>query len=562
MKKLILKSIFSIFIIVLFVNVSLSQEWIKSFDSGSNLEDKVLAATTDNQGNIYLTGYVTRIGSGQDICTRKLNAAGQEQWYRYYDGPGHSEDKAFGIAVDRAGGYVYVTGYSTYQGNNTDITTIRYNTSTGVQENINRIGDPSNLEDKAFGIVVDRFNNVYVTGYITRPGIGADIYTVKFNSSLVFVWHKTYVGNGSGEDKAFGIVTDSIGLNIFVTGFTTDSATGTDMITISYDSSGTERWLKKFNGTGNNEDKAFGIAVDRFETGGVYVTGYVTDSVSGANYMTIKYKPENGTTIWSARYNGSGNTQDKAFGIVVDRSGNSFITGMSAGIETGGDYLTIKYGFEGDTLWTARYYGLGGNKDSAASLVLSKSFDYVFVSGYSINDTAVGKEDVLTIKYNTTTGDSVQASRIDMPSRMTDIGVVAVRDTSGNVFVGGYTYNLVTGFDWLVLKYFRGELVIGIQQISSELPAGFVLYQNYPNPFNPKTLIRFAVPPSGKGYEQFVQLKIYDILGREVAALVNDKLEPGTYVADWDASKFASGIYFYTLSTGEFTDTKRMVLIK
>ncbi|MCX6166267.1 MAG: T9SS type A sorting domain-containing protein, partial [Ignavibacteriae bacterium] len=81
--------------------------------------------------------------------------------------------------------------------------------------------------------------------------------------------------------------------------------------------------------------------------------------------------------------------------------------------------------------------------------------------------------------------------------------------------------------------------------------------QNYPNPFNPNTIIRFQIKDS-----RFVTLKVYDMLGKEVATLVNEKLAAGTYEATFDASQYTSGVYFYRLQTENFTDTKRMILIK
>ncbi len=99
--------------------------------------------------------------------------------------------------------------------------------------------------------------------------------------------------------------------------------------------------------------------------------------------------------------------------------------------------------------------------------------------------------------------------------------------------------------------------VIGIQTTSTEIPSAFSLQQNYPNPFNPSTFIKFDVSEGS-----FLTLKIFDALGREVAILVNEDLKPGTYEVDWNAINYPSGVYFYTLRTEQFTETKRMVLIK
>lgn len=99
--------------------------------------------------------------------------------------------------------------------------------------------------------------------------------------------------------------------------------------------------------------------------------------------------------------------------------------------------------------------------------------------------------------------------------------------------------------------------VIGIQNISGEVPESFSLGQNYPNPFNPKTNIRIQMPNSG-----FAKLKVFDITGKEVAVLVNEELNAGTYNVDFDGSNLASGTYFYRLETDGYSDVKKMILIK
>ena len=81
--------------------------------------------------------------------------------------------------------------------------------------------------------------------------------------------------------------------------------------------------------------------------------------------------------------------------------------------------------------------------------------------------------------------------------------------------------------------------------------------QNYPNPFNPSTNIKFELPKTGN-----VKLVIYDVLGREVETLLNEKLNAGSYEAVWNADKYSSGVYFYKLETGDFTQTKKMILMK
>ena len=97
---------------------------------------------------------------------------------------------------------------------------------------------------------------------------------------------------------------------------------------------------------------------------------------------------------------------------------------------------------------------------------------------------------------------------------------------------------------------------------SQNIPKSYALYQNYPNPFNPTTKIRYSISSAGTSLMKFVQLKVYDILGREVATLVNKQQQPGNYEVDFNGTDLPSGIYIYKLRTGDFLQTKKMTLIK
>jgi hypothetical protein len=101
------------------------------------------------------------------------------------------------------------------------------------------------------------------------------------------------------------------------------------------------------------------------------------------------------------------------------------------------------------------------------------------------------------------------------------------------------------------------DSLIGIKPIAGVIPQEFRLHQNYPNPFNPATTIKFEIPK-----QTTVSLKIFDVLGREVITLINAPLRAGAYAETWNAEGFSSGVYFYRLETQDFTDTKKMILIK
>jgi len=90
-----------------------------------------------------------------------------------------------------------------------------------------------------------------------------------------------------------------------------------------------------------------------------------------------------------------------------------------------------------------------------------------------------------------------------------------------------------------------------------QLPLEFKLEQNYPNPFNPSTTIKFNIPE-----QEFVTLKIYDVMGNEVAVLLNEEKEAGSHSIEFDASRIASGTYFYKLQAGNNIETRKMILLK
>ena len=130
----------------------------------------------------------------------------------------------------------------------------------------------------------------------------------------------------------------------------------------------------------------------------------------------------------------------------------------------------------------------------------------------------------------------------------------------------GINYNL-ENFPWPMyghdryrtnqLGFIPPDEPVGIQPTSTNVPDKFSLYQNYPNPFNPVTTIKFDIRTAA-----FTKLSVFDILGREIQALVNEELKTGSYSLSFDGSEYNSGVYFYRLASGDFTETKRMLMVK
>ncbi len=125
-------------------------------------------------------------------------------------------------------------------------------------------------------------------------------------------------------------------------------------------------------------------------------------------------------------------------------------------------------------------------------------------------------------------------------------------------------FGLISGAGGMILRTTNGGTFTAVIQNGTEIPENYSLSQNYPNPFNPSTKIKFAIPSSSmnKGLQPLVRLAVFDILGKEVALLVNENLSVGNYSVDFEASSLPTGTYFYRLQAGEFTDTKKLVLIK
>jgi photosystem II stability/assembly factor-like uncharacterized protein len=135
----------------------------------------------------------------------------------------------------------------------------------------------------------------------------------------------------------------------------------------------------------------------------------------------------------------------------------------------------------------------------------------------------------------------------------TGINLESVFSNSGYVWVTGNNGTILLN-----------NTLTSLEPLSNLIPENFKLYQNFPNPFNPTTTIKFSVPGSVnyKGEKTFVQLKMFDIRGRVVSTLVNKPVSPGTYEINFDGSKLPSGVYLYKLQAGNFTDTKKLILIK
>jgi len=187
-------------------------------------------------------------------------------------------------------------------------------------------------------------------------------------------------------------------------------------------------------------------------------------------------------------------------------------------------------------------------------------------------------EAVITISPKNNS-DTLLASGAQVILSNTGAGLLSsVTDLGDGTYEANITSPVATGSDTISAVVISGEDTVSIFwntivtyvnptsiEVNSLSPEQFYLYQNSPNPFNPYTTIKYTIPTviaSGTKQSQFVTLKVYDVLGNEVATLVNEERTAGNYEVNFDSYGLTSGIYFYTLKTGEFSDTKKMILLK
>ena len=578
--------------------------WATYYEGGG--QDVGYSVCADNSGNIYVTGYTNSIdfpiqvlpgaynqntsGGSYDAFILKFNSSGVRLWATFYGGS--SYDIGYGICIDKLGN-PYITGITYSTDFPTKILTGAYNqnTSGGSYDAFILKFNSSGARiwatyyggtnwDEGISICTDTLGNIYVTGrtsstnfpiqtllgaynQISMVGPGGDAFILKFNSSSERLWATFY--GGSGTEYGLSIYTDNSG-NLYVTGhtsstnFPTKTLTGAynqtsyggssgypgDAFILKFNSSGVRLWATYYGG--NRKDDGNSICIDT--SGSLYVTGstgsynFPTQTLPSAYNQTshgghlwdafiLKFN-SNGVRIWATYYGGNG--VDKGNSICIDTSGSLYVTGSTLGsnfptqilqgaynqttnpIDTLYDAFILKFNSSCERQW-ATYYG--GNGDDFGNSICTDSTANLYVTGSTWSPNFPIQ--ILPGAYNDTT------------------------------FGGG-------AGDAFILKFSPSP--VGIKNISTEIPAKYSLYQNYPNPFNPTTNIRFEIPRTS-----LVKLTVYDILGREVATLVNDKLGAGSYEVVWpaptgDASCIPSGVYFYKLTTNNFVDVKKMVLLK
>jgi len=478
--------------------------WVARYNNQGLGYDAGLAIITDGSGNVFVTGNSYGNQTRRDLVVIKYSPAGANLWTRRIaDTANNNFRSGFDIKLDEFNN-VIAGGIGVYKFDN----------------NGNFLWGSSS--DARFeGIVLDNSGNIFATG-----GASWLLLTRKFQSNGNILWTKTYQYLLGGTSRDITIDKNE---DVIITGKIPQTQSLNDYMTIKYSNSGEEIWTRRYNG--GNEDHSYAITSD--DSNNVYVTGW-NKNIS-TDILTIKYSPE-GDTLWKSVYDGGGG--DVGYDIEVDSLGNVYV----GGVTNSSSYITIKYDVNGNLLWsrvqTSRqipYFPvlkLDKNRNVYMSFVSFRPGNF---SNYAV------------VKYN---NDGVQQWIAEYYSPGFNHIYDLTLDNDMNVYVTG-----ASGSSIATVKFIQTPTAIN--SISNTVPDGFKLEQNFPNPFNPKTVIQYHIPVKG-----LVSLKVFDVLGNEVAQLLNGNQEAGSFEAEFDGSGLASGIYYYRIESGSFVQTKKMMLIR
>ena len=556
---------------------------------GGTLTDRGYGVVVGSDGCPVVTGHyygtstfdsVTVTSSGNlDAFTAKYSADGKLLWFK--EGKSVSQTSSRSIALDNQGNYV-VVGYFGTTGNLTatfdnvtltavgqrDIYIVKYNKDGVIQWGVSAGGNAASEEAK--DVACDAAGNIYVTGTFKDTAYfgsttligqgGADIFVAKYSPSGTLVWVKG--AGGIKEDEGSAIALDGSG-NVYVGGRIDSaavfdaktsyvSAGGYDAFIAKYDNSGNLLWVK-FGG-GPNNDYLNGLVCDQ---GGVLGIGsFITSATFGGTPVVssgiddlyfIRYK-SNGDFDW-VRTAGS-TDKETANRIVLDKNGMLYGTGIVKATASFGANSVTSAGAE--DVFLVKMAGAGVIPVELTAFNAAAKDGYVRLnwatatetnnSAFEIQKSTDNKSfaTIATITGKGTTAEKSEYSFVDK-----------------NISENKYYYRLKQ-VDFNGISSYSGVVEVEITQ-----PREFKLSQNYPNPFNPSTVISYQLPADSK-----VSVKVYNILGKEIATLIDGTQSAGRYNIKFDAAakKLASGIYYYRLQAnnifGSFTDTKKMILNK
>ena len=279
-------------------------------------------------------------------------------------------------------------------------------------------------------IAFDKQNNVYVAGL--NSGTYNDYFLMKITPAGHTIWSKTYNGAGNYNDNLASLAVDDLG-NAYVTGNSAWVHQGADCVTIKYDSSGNLKWIGIYGiaDTLNN----FGEVVKVDNNRNVYVSCQSSyDFQNEEDFLLIKYDSL-GVQKWVRRCRGALVTTLPS-DMVLDKSGNIYLTGASIAFPSGWDFLTIKYSPNGDSLWSRRYDNIQ-QTDEPTKMAIDSTGN-ICITGYSLN-TSIFSSSITTVKYDSSGvllwDRHYKNNSLNPIDRGTNIGI----DRNNNIYIAGYS---------------------------------------------------------------------------------------------------------------------------
>ena len=523
-----------------------TEEWVRRYNGPGNSFDVVSDLILGNNNNVFVYGSGSGKGSLYDFTIINYDRDGNTKWIQYYNGPGNSTDQINSACTDIQNNS-YVTGFTTDLSFISSLTTAKYDSSG----NLIWIKEYRNsLFSNGYGvdIALDQSGNILVCGAV-RHIISGKYSTVilKYSNEGNLSGSLIYDSTGITETLPVKIMIGASG-NIAVAGSSEYSTDDKNMnVTLINDFPKITRSVD-INGSSNEDDEITGMIQDNENN--IYICGNMRNTLSSSDYYYAKLDT-GGNIILHGNYNGSGNNIDIPYAITLDGTGNIYLTGYSKISSATGseDVLTLKISPSGNLIWKRLYDGAGNGTDQGITITAGTDGN-VYVGGGT--DRESNDMIYLLIKYDS--AGNLKWTEDYYVSDLSEDFIYDVKlDQGQNIYVTGISSGINSAYDFATIKYSQTTDI----RTSNSIPEDFFLNQNFPNPFNPSTNLEFGISRSG-----FVSLKVYDLLGNEIAVLINEYILSGRYLVKFDGSSLASGIYFYTFTAGNYTDKKKMILMK
>lgn len=456
-----------------------------------------------------------------------------------------ADDVGYSVQPIADGGYI-LCGW-TYKSaeSNSDVYLVRFN-SFGDTLWTKTFGGVYNDRGLSIGLTSD--NGYIITGDYEHLGSETkDIYLIRTDSNGDTLWTKTFGGTFNDIGRSVQQTSDGgfiIAGESFILG-----PQLTNAYMIKTDADGNEQWSNNFGRFSGFNDYSY--SVQQTLDGGYVLAGY-SQATTGFYDVYLVKTDANGDSAWTKTYGGV----SFDFGLSVqETSDNGFIiagSSLSFGPFPENVYL-IKTDAAGDILWSKT---IGGSNSEIGYSVKQTTDGGYIVTGVT-TDLSSGDNDVYLVKTDAN-GDSVWTKTFG--GNGNEQGYEVNQTADNGFIITGQANSFGTGGSdvFLIKTDSDGNLLtVGLDNSAKHIPQAISLFQNYPNPFNPKTSIAFSIPITSD-----VLLKIYDLTGREIDELVNGTLTAGEYTVDWHAQHLPSGVYLYRLTAGEFSQTRKLTLLK